>query len=353
MAAEHMGTGDGTAPSERAADPGAPSATPRRVGCLLCGTDTQPWQDVPKDWRRVGNPMAERIWNLRQCNACDFRFLHPRPAKEDVAEFYATDDYYTHQNDGDWSAGDMPLQDKVRHHLAWRLDQGAYLEPGIVAASVPMLTAGESSRVLDLGCGNGGLLKGLATLGYDVVGVEPDDDARAVASETGLTVYDGTAEDLPAELLSQRGTFDAVVMSHVLEHTLNPIEAVSAVVDLLAPGGLFICEVPNNACFEAERAGPRWSFLDVPRHLNFFTAQSLEAIMEKCRCPVQSRQYVGYARQFTPHRFDNERRIAEALEGKQVGEPKTLEKWRRFAGTALASDDAKYDSIRVLARKPK
>ncbi len=334
-------------------------ATPlvqRQVPCLLCASPTQPWQDVPKDWRRVGNPLAERVWNLRQCDACDFRFLHPRPAAEDVAEFYATEEYYTHQNDGDWSAGDMPFQDRLRHHLAWRLDQGKYLDPGIVAASVPMLTAGQSSRILDLGCGNGGLLKGLASLGYDVTGVEPDDHARAVASETGLTVYKGTAEDLPAELLGQTsggGTFDAVVMSHVLEHTLNPLVAVAAVVELLAPGGLFLCEVPNNACYEAFRAGPRWSFLDVPRHLNFFTSRSLEAIMEKCRCPVQSRQYVGYARQFTPHRFDNERRIAEALEGQPVGEPKTWEKWRRFAGTVLASDDAKYDSIRVLARKPR
>ena len=67
---------------------------------------------------------------------------------------------------------------------------------------------------------------------------------------------------------------------------------------------------------------------------------------------MEDRQYVGYARQFTPHRFDNERRIAEALGSVQMGEPGVFEKWYRFAGTMLASRDAKYDTIRVLATQP-
>src|SRR6266850_3384010 len=105
------------------------------------------------------------------------------------------------------------------------------------------------------------------------VGVEPDPTARRVAAERGLEVYAGTAEELPPEI--RHRAFDIVVFSHVLEHCLEPIRALQIAASRLKPNGVTVVETPNNEAAGCREAGSAWPWLDVPRHLNFFTAQSL------------------------------------------------------------------------------
>jgi 2-polyprenyl-6-hydroxyphenyl methylase / 3-demethylubiquinone-9 3-methyltransferase len=57
----------------------------------------------------------------------------------------------------------------------------------------------------------------------------------------GTTVLSGSAYALPLET----GAFDAVVMSEVLEHLENPVEALSEAARVLQPGGALLATVPN------------------------------------------------------------------------------------------------------------
>ena len=102
----------------------------------------------------------------------------------------------------------------------------------------------QRARVCDLGCGNGSVLTRLSRLGHEVTGVEPDSAAREIARGMGHRVLSGTAEELPDEIRNER--FDRIVMTHVLEHCLDPRLAVSNAAGLLAERGLLIIETPNN-----------------------------------------------------------------------------------------------------------
>jgi 2-polyprenyl-3-methyl-5-hydroxy-6-metoxy-1,4-benzoquinol methylase len=79
-------------------------------------------------------------------------------------------------------------------------------------------------RVLDLGAGNGALCSQLASIGFQVVGVEYDQKGIEVASKSypGISFYNFGVQDNPAQLLAREQEFDAVVSTEVVEHLFSP-----------------------------------------------------------------------------------------------------------------------------------
>ena len=87
------------------------------------------------------------------------------------------------------------------------------------------------ARVLEVGCGQGGLTTALAVEGYDVLGIDP-------LAPQGELFRRIRLEDLePSE-----GSFDAVVASHSLHHVRDLDQALDRIVSLLGPGGLLVLD---------------------------------------------------------------------------------------------------------------
>jgi 2-polyprenyl-3-methyl-5-hydroxy-6-metoxy-1,4-benzoquinol methylase len=181
--------------------------------------------------------------------------------------------------------------------------------------------------------------------GYDAVGIEPDASARNLASRIG-TVFEGTAEALPNAIADRQ--FDVVLLSHVLEHCIDPAAALGNVKQLLAPGGTAILEVPNNASIGFQMFGPTWFFADIPRHLQFFTEKSLRKAISRAGLRVTKAIYTGYTRQFSPEWLAAQEQIRTnaLLDHKRQG---CGNAWSLLAQTAFALPSRKYDSIRVHA----
>ncbi len=293
-----------------------------------------------RDWRRSGDETAFKVyWD----KARDLGFVSPRPSSEEVAAFYAVCDYYTHGpgGHGDPVARGRPGL-KLLAKLAWRFDNNLYPDKNWWRAALGT----EALSCLEIGCGNAANLKALRELGHQVTGVEPDPAARQVGTRMGLDIHPGTAEDMPAELKGCH--FDVVVMTHVLEHCIDPVTALTSVRNHLKSGGRFVVQVPNNRCLGLKTFGRHWAWLDVPRHLTFFTENSLRKTLEAAGFLIETTEYYGYFRQFTESWASEQDAIAKSLDGGTSGGFGVYLVY--FMTTVFAAPERRYDSIQMIAR---
>jgi len=98
------------------------------------------------------------------------------------------------------------------------------------------------ARVLDVGCGWGGLLCQFAKTGAEVYGVDLDEEVVQFARDHLYlaNVSTGSIEDC-----THMGPFDVIAMLDFIEHPLCPLQAFRVAASLLRPGGLLMIWTPN------------------------------------------------------------------------------------------------------------
>jgi 2-polyprenyl-3-methyl-5-hydroxy-6-metoxy-1,4-benzoquinol methylase len=103
----------------------------------------------------------------------------------------------------------------------------------------------------------------MAKLGWKVMGIEPDAIAARYAQDQGLEVVVGRLEDTKLEPES----FDAITLSHVIEHIPDPVHVFKVLSCALKPGGVLVSISPNPCGMLSRIFGISWRALDPPRHL--------------------------------------------------------------------------------------
>ena len=110
-----------------------------------------------------------------------------------------------------------------------------------------------SSRVLDLGCGRGGVVELVWRDVRLAAGLDPDVPSLSEHRAPGMPTVRGVGEHIPFA----GETFDLVVCVWVLEHLKDPAQALGEVRRVLRSGGHFIFVTPNvrNPLMLANRIG--------------------------------------------------------------------------------------------------
>ncbi len=119
-----------------------------------------------------------------------------------------------------------------------------------------------ATRVLDLGCGRGGIVERLGDVGR-WIGLDPDHASLRDHRLPGLSRAQADALRLPLG----DATCDLVVSSWVLEHLADPQRTFAEASRVLRPGGRLICLTPN-ARHPIPRLGQileRWQRALVPK----------------------------------------------------------------------------------------
>ncbi len=133
----------------------------------------------------------------------------------------------------------------------------------------------KGARVLDIGCGNGGLLVALHQRGFtNLTGFDPAPACTSRILAQGLAACRVSLPlNDPAAIAGHGGPFDLIVMSHVLEHLFDAQAVVVSLLPLLSRGGFLYLETPDAARYGTEGFPPLY-FFD-PEHINHFSAESL------------------------------------------------------------------------------
>lgn len=166
-------------------------------------------------------------------------------------------------------------------------------------AELAPLVPAAARRILDVGCGRGTFGAGLLAHrpGAEVWGIEPSEEAASIAQERLAGAVCGLfPDDLPADWRA----FDCVTFNDVLEHLVDPWQALRDTAPLLAPGGTVFAAIPN------VRYAPvalgltlrgRWRYEDTGildrTHLRFFTRQTCLDLFAESGYEVLSVQAAG------------------------------------------------------------
>ena len=131
--------------------------------------------------------------------------------------------------------------------------------------------SGAAVRFLDIGCGAGGYLLAARELGWEPSGVEPSHEHSTLARSLGFDVTQGYFE--PGLFGEHR--FDVILLSHVIEHILEPRPFLEGVVSILAPRGKLVLVTPNADAVVARASGRYWPMLKTIDHVSLLGPRSV------------------------------------------------------------------------------
>lgn len=207
------------------------------VACDFCGEndskfvfkkpDTCFWQDF-------------REFTVVECKKCGLGYLNPRPTQKTISYFYPQSYYDDFSKD---------------FYLRYLPRETQFL---------PYLT---QENVLDIGCARGHFLACLKQI-YPAIKTYGVDLFSGGVNFQNIQFY-------PSDLMTARFNsdfFDIITAWGVMEHVYSPNDYFKEIARILKKGGKFIFLVPNLRSFW----GSAGYWEDVPRHLYFFSEESLK-----------------------------------------------------------------------------
>jgi SAM-dependent methyltransferase len=226
-------------------------------------------------------------------------WLDPMPLPEDLHKAYQS--YYTHETrpPSSGAIGRLFAAAK-RGYLANRFGYGegvsllerligvlpwvypgrpAELDFSVMWLRRPISDDSEqhAPRLLDVGAGSGWLVEQMSSLGWQAEGVDFDPRAVEQAHARQIKMHLGSL----AEQNFAESSFDAVTMSHSIEHVPDPAGLLAQARRILRAGGRLSIATPNTRSRLRRKFCEHWFAFDPPRHLYLFNRDSLASALRK------------------------------------------------------------------------
>jgi len=237
---------------------------------------------------------SDKKYDIITCTVCSHSFIDPMPSGEELKNFYPKN-YYAHTT----FIYTASIKKKLKNCLI-RFWYGQFSDNNFIRLiqkqfysllkhkinEPPFLPGG---KYLDVGCGSGEYLNMIRRFGWEIYGIDFNEDAVRIATNFGLNVKRGSAEKIEYE----NGYFDVVRVWNVLEHTVSPRKAIFEISRVLKRGGYLIIYVPNFNSVNRKYFSKYWSSLEIPRHCHHFSIKSLESYLNQAGLVINKRLYSG------------------------------------------------------------
>ena len=222
-----------------------------------CGADENE-MEILAEKDRYGIPVTTRI-----CKNCGLIMTNPSMDQNSLNSFYDQDyrPLYTGNEDASY--------DVFKEQFQRGMIQAEFVSSIINLEDV--------KRILEIGCGAGGILKAFSEIFVDaeIEGIDLGERYISYGRLQGLELRKASSE----VLISENKKYDLIICSHSLEHFLDLKRELNNISELLSENGVLFIEVPG--IFYVKKVyGDFMRYLQ-NAHIRSFTLGTLEQIMNK------------------------------------------------------------------------
>lgn len=199
----------------------------------------------------------------------DLTWLHPTPSLDWYHRLY--DESYLTDACNPAAPGDAEFEERRIRYFRRRIKR------------IVSHMGRKPESLLEIGSGDGLFLVAARRSGIEATGTDISTQAqRDAQGRHGANILVG---DLLSDQWSLPGQYDVIVMNHVLEHLINPLDYLARIHSLLRPDGLLVFEIPQQfinpidliyrACGVRRPLGPY-----TVHHPYFYTVASTRRLMK-------------------------------------------------------------------------
>lgn len=240
--------------------------------CKICG-NTESNQTLK---------VREMMFGLReeftyfQCNKCGCLQIAELPVE--MLKYYSGENYYSFlsktKETGKFKQYLKKLYIDLYYHSI--IPTGSYVKRFPFFKTLKELKIkNRQTNILDIGCGNGKLIRQLYSCGYEnVLGIDPYIEKEISFGSAKIYKTD-VCNFVPDK------QFDLIMLHHSFEHIAEQHETLQSICKILKPEGLLLIRIPLCDCFAFRKYRENWFQIDAPRHFFIHTVKSMQFLSEK------------------------------------------------------------------------
>ncbi len=139
----------------------------------------------------------------------------------------------------------------------------------------------EINSVLEIGAGGGWNLMPFKKEGVTTTGYDYSPSLVSLGKKNGLDLFQGGIDDI-------NGSFDLIILNHVVEHFNNPVDDLKKIKKHLNPNGIIYISVPNIENFGMTQIQNAHTYYFTPLTLQYF--MSISGLKPIYHCSVRKTQ---------------------------------------------------------------
>ena len=213
----------------------------------------------------------------QKCADCGLMQLVNIPG--DLSKYYPPDKYYSFKSDVNKKVKPELLRKIKAEYLLYNKNKisGKLLSLGYKIPEyyqwLKKTNVHFEDAILDVGCGNGGLLTSLNKIGFtNLTGIDPFNENDLDYGD--IKIYKKT-------IFETEGKYDLIMLHHAFEHMDEPEKVIKRLYGLLKNGKYLLIRTPVMGSYAWNTYNTNWMSLDAPRHLIIHSVKSMKFLCER------------------------------------------------------------------------